>query len=164
MKIYDELILIIPGKENKAKDFYWTKQAIMRADCKAYHYLRKEEGIKIWFEDLRNKDELNDFLENTVIKIKWGIYKRAHITELMQGACKSAIEGLGFWTNDEYSLNYYIHTILTSLFMGWEDQQKLFESFAKLAKKNKEYYKKKANKNKEKGDVQSKRKTAKKKN
>jgi hypothetical protein len=96
--------------------------------------------------DLQNQSELEDWLKFAEIKYKFGEYKRLHITELITAGCESAIESLGFYTDDYYSLMYYIHTILTSLFMDWEQQADFFKYLHKTAQKQVKAYKEKEEK------------------
>ena len=149
-KQYTEITIILKHTKNtNVSKFYLVKQVLAKCDCETYHFLEKGDGIKIWVLGLRNKDELEKWFELAEIKYKFGEYERSHITELITAGCKSAIESLGFYTNDTYSLMYYIHTILTSLFMGWEEQEKLYKYLAKNSSMQIKAYKKKKKKDKQ---------------
>lgn len=130
-----------------AGKFYFIKRVIDNIDCKKYHYLDRDKKLQIWFEDLESRDKeiINVLLEK--YEIKWNYYaNRNQIIELIQPACKCIIEDLGMYIEDDYSLEYFIHVILTSLFMGWEEQKEFYKKMVKVATDNIKHYKEKEKK------------------
>ena len=139
--MFQELTIYYKNKQSlRAEKFYFVKLIISKTECKDYFYLDRGYKIQIWFESLKNKSYLKKYLKRQRIKHTWKEYNRNHIIELFQPACKSIIENLGFCISDYYSLGYFIHTILTSLFLGWEEQMNFFKYMVDVADRNVKYY------------------------
>ncbi|MDD2869678.1 hypothetical protein [Neomegalonema sp.] len=132
----------LPGSSR----FYFTKLILSRAVCDAYHYLDRDDKIQIWFKNLRNEMDMVDFLNRLDVKYDFESYNRNHILELIQPASKAVMENLGFYIEDNYSLMYYIHTILTSLFMDWEEQLEFFKYMVRQSGESIKKYKEKEKK------------------
>jgi len=127
--------------KTKASLFYFIKLIISRAECKAYHYLDRDDFLEIWFQELGNKSELEDLFNGMDFKNEWLAGDRSHILELLQPACKSVVENLGFYIDDHYQKSYFIHTILTSLFMDWDEQLEFFKKMVQDSKRNIKFWK-----------------------
>ena len=143
MNTYRELNIYYDKDLLAGNKFYKIKLVISRVDCDNYHYLDRDKKTQIWFENLRNEKELKQFLKGLDWKFDFQDYERNHVLEMIQPACKFAIETMGVYIEDTYSLQYLIHTILTSFFMDWEEQKIFFEKMIDMADESIKHYKEK---------------------
>ena len=70
-QVYTELTVKPKNKKaSNAQKFYWIKQILAKCDCETYHFLEKDDGIKLWLLGLRNQEELTEWLELAEINYK----------------------------------------------------------------------------------------------
>lgn len=142
-KYLNELTVVYKNKNtpNSAK-YYLIKLIISRSVCTDYHYLDRGDRVQIWFSNLANADVLSEFINGQGLCYEWNIIQRSHILELIRPACKFVLEDLGTYIEDYYQIGYLIHTILTSVFMGWDRQKDFFKYMVKLSDENIKHYNK----------------------